>query len=344
MIINDDRLPKTGSNVSELVSINIVNWNGLCFLKDCIESIKKQTYRNIEINIADNNSADGSLDFLINTYHDIKLISNTRNEGFSRAHNQLISVSNGRYIMPLNFDIVLEPSFVEEMVGAMESCTEIGIVSGKLFIIDSEGKTSIIDSTGISMKHMYPADRGQFERDCGDYDNAGFIFGASGAAPLFKKEMLEDIKADGEYFDEYFCTYVEDVDLCWRAQLYGWKAVYEPSAVAYHYRGATRKDDVILKKDYIIIGIRNRYWAIIKNAFASSLMANIVPILLRELVFYFSWLWAGNFFVLQIPLKTIPGLPSMLRKRQAIKGRRKVTRAYMDSFFTDTLNMKRSRI
>lgn len=321
----------------ELVSVNIVNWNGLCFLKDCIESIKMQTYKNLEINIADNNSVDGSVDFLISTYHDIKLIRNSCNEGFSKAHNQLISVSGGKYIMPLNFDIILEPSFVEEMVSAMESSPNIGIVSGKLFIIDFEKKTNIIDSTGITMKNMYPADRGQFERDCGDYDKNGFVFGASGAAPLLKKEMLEDIKLDAEYFDEDFYTYVEDVDLCWRAQLYGWKAVYRPSAVAFHYRGATRKDDVVLKKDYIIIGIRNRYWAIIKNAFASSIMINILPIILREVVFYFSWLWAGNFFVLQIPLKTIPGLPSMLRKRRAIKKRRKVTRAYMDILLTGTL-------
>lgn len=330
-------LSNGGSNTMDLVSINIVNWNGICFLKDCIESIKMQTYKNIEINIADNNSLDGSAEFLTSTYHEIKLIRNTRNEGFSKAHNQLIAVAGGKYIMPLNFDIILEPFFVEEMVRAMEFSADTGIVSGKLFIIDSGKKTTIIDSTGITMRYMFPADRGQFERDCEDYDKKEFIFGASGAAPLLKKEMLEDIKCDGEYFDEDFYIYVEDVDLCWRAQLYGWKAVYTPSAVAFHYRGATRKDDVVLKRDYLIIGIRNRYWAIIKNAFLSSIMTNLFSILYREIGFYINALRAGHFFVLQIPLKTIPGLPSMLRKRRAVKKRREVTSAYMDIFFTGTL-------
>lgn len=330
---NDGQLSKGGNKAMDMVSVNIVNWNGMCFLKDCIESIKMQTYKNIEINIADNNSVDGSVDFLTNTYHEIKLIRNRRNEGFSKAHNRLIDVSGGKYIMPLNFDIILEPSFVEEMVRAMEFTPDTGIVSGKLFIIDSGKKTPIIDSTGITMRYMFPADRGQFERDCGNYDKKEFVFGASGAAPLLKKEMLEEIKYDGEYFDEDFYIYVEDVDLCWRAQLYGWKAVYTPSAIAFHYRGATRKDDVVLKRDYLIIGIRNRYWAIIKNTFLSSIITNLFSILYREIGFYINALRAGHYFVLQIPFKTIPGLPAVLRKRRVIKKGRKVTTEYMDSFF-----------
>lgn len=114
----------------KLVSVNIVNWNGLNFLSNCIESIKLQTYKNIEINIIDNNSTDGSVDFLSGKYPDIKLVKNMRNEGFSKAHNQAIMISSGEYILPLNFDIVLSPAFVEEMVKAIESSPRLALFQG----------------------------------------------------------------------------------------------------------------------------------------------------------------------------------------------------------------------
>lgn len=316
----------------KLVSINIVNWNGLHFLSDCIESIKLQTYKNIEINIVDNNSSDGSVDFLTKKYPEIKLVKNTRNEGFSKAHNQAIRISSGEYILPLNFDIIVAFTFVEEMVKAIESSPRIGIVSGKLYALKNGGETNVIDSTGITMHGMFPADRGQNETDSDQYDQIEYVFGASGAAPLFRREMLEDIRLNEEYFDEDFYIYVEDVDLCWRAQLYGWKALYTPSAIAYHHRGATRKNDSEMKRDYLLIGYRNRYWAIIKNAILLNLLKNILLLLIVELRFYSGHILQRNYFIFKVPLMVLKGISQMLRKRSVIQKKRKVPAAYMESF------------
>ena len=93
------------------------------------------------------------------TYPEITILKNTRNEGFSKAHNHAIGISSGEYILPLNFDIILTPTFVEEMVKAIESSCEIGIVSGKLYALRDGEETNIIDSTGITMQGMFPADR-----------------------------------------------------------------------------------------------------------------------------------------------------------------------------------------
>lgn len=317
----------------KLVSVNIVNWNGLNFLSNCIESIKLQTYKNIEINIIDNNSTDGSVDFLSGKYPDIKLVKNMRNEGFSKAHNQAIMISSGEYILPLNFDIVLSPAFVEEMVKAIESSPKIGIVSGKLYALKNGGKTNIIDSTGITMQGMFPADRGQNETDSGQYDKIEYVFGASGAAPLFRREMLEDIKLNKEYFDEDFYIYVEDVDLCWRAQLYGWKALYTPSAIAYHSRGTTRENDSEMKRDYLLIGYRNRYWTIIKNVILFDLLKNFLWLSIIESRFYLSNILQKNYFIFKVPFMVLSGVSRMLRKRIMIQRKRKVSSIYMEQFF-----------
>ena len=317
------------------VSINIVNWNGLHFLGECIESIKLQTYKNIELMIIDNNSSDGSVDFLNAKYPEIKLLINTHNEGFSRAHNQAIKMSCGEYIIPLNFDIILAPSFVEEIVKAIESSPKIGIVSGKLYALTNGSEINIIDSTGITMSGMFSSDRGQGEPDSHKYDKMEYVFGASGAAPLFRREMLEDISLHGEYFDEDFYIYVEDVDLCWRAQLFGWKAVYTPLAIAYHHRGATRKSDSEMKLNYLIIGYRNRYWAIIKNALLSDLIRNILLVILVEMEFYANNIMQRNWFVFKIPFIALKGIPRMLRKRIVIQKKRSISADYMEKFFWD---------
>jgi len=248
-------------------------------------------------------------------------------------------MSSGEYILPLNFDIILTSTFVEEMVKAIESFSDVGIVSGRLYILKGNEKTNIIDSTGIVMQGMFPADRGQNEVDLGQYSKIEYIFGVSGAAPLFKRNVLEDIKLNEEYFDEDFYIYVEDVDLCWRAQLYGWKALYTPSAIAYHHRGATREKDSEMKRDYLLIGYRNRYWTIIKNVILLNLLKNILWFSINESIFYLGNILQKNYFVLKIPFMGLSGVPRMLRKRVMIQRKRKVSSIYMEQFFFSEIRL-----
>ncbi len=317
----------------KLVSINIVNWNGLHFLKDCLESIQSQRYANIEINIIDNHSTDGSFEWVAKQHPGLRVIRNEFNEGFSRAHNQAMRISSGEYILPLNFDIILTPQFVEEMVKTIEMAPDIGMVSGNLYALRKGEHPKIIDSTGITMKGMFPADRGQNQVDHGQYNEMEYIFGPSGAAPLYRRAMLEDIAIGGEYFDEDYYLYVEDVDLCWRAQLCGWKALYTPRAVAFHKRGATREMSQEMKKEYILLGHRNRYWSIIKNALPQNLFRNVLWILIVELRFYVSHLLEENYFIFKTLPLILKGLRRMLQKRKEIQKRRRVSASYMEDFF-----------
>lgn len=227
----------------DLISLVIINYNNKAYLNRCLTSILNQTYKNFEIIFIDNESKDGSFEFMKEEYSDKKnilLIRNEVNNGYAGAANQGIKISKGKYVMILNPDIIMEEDFIEKMYKFINSDESIGALSGKLLKYDFENdkKLNYIDSAGIIMfKSTRCIDRGQNEEDLGQYDNTEQVFGVCGAAPLYRRSSLEKIKVLDEYFDEDFFAYKEDVDLSWRLNLAGFKNMYYPGAVAYHGRG-----------------------------------------------------------------------------------------------------------
>ncbi len=240
-----------------LVSMVIVNYNSGELLRRCLESVRIQTYPKWEVIIVDNASHDASLR-TVEGLDRITIVRNNRNVGFAAGQNQGMRQALGRYLMPLNFDIEMTPQFLDHMVAAIESSPSIGTVTGKLMQMGEEAKRlDLFYSTGHLMPpNRFPLHRGAGERDCGQYDQIEEVFGAPGAAPLYRREMLEDVAFQGQYFDESFFTWYEDVDLDWRAQWRGWKCLYTPWAVAYH-RGHPEGLGRNLK--HIAISIRNRW-------------------------------------------------------------------------------------
>lgn len=133
------------------VSISIVTWNSLVFIPHLLETIRAQKYVKLEVIVVDNGSNDGSLEYL-QQQNDIVLIPLNFNSGFSAAHNKCISKSSGDYILVLNPDVLLTPTYISEMVKAIELGPEIGQVSGKLYQIssfDEIGQSTILDLTGL---------------------------------------------------------------------------------------------------------------------------------------------------------------------------------------------------
>lgn len=280
-----------------LISVIIVNWNGAAYLHTCLAALDAQTYAPIEIIMIDNASTDHSCEVIeafrslcanrfaaepSRSHPDLRFIRNTRNEGFCRGNNQGIHASGGEFVLLLNADVVLDSQFIERLVQIMHSDQSIGIALGKLL---SGSDPMKIDSTGIVIRKTRRAfDRGQREDDTGQYQRIEEVFGASGAACLYRRAMLEDIKySHTEYLDELFFAYKEDVDLSWRARLCGWKCVYTPDAVGWHYRkwGTGKRKD-------IPIGVRrhslkNRYVMMLKNEQRDTFWPHVLPIFWYEL-------------------------------------------------------------
>lgn len=270
-----------------LVSVIIVNWNGALYLHDCLTALYRQTLLPHEIIIVDNASTDHSCD-IIGTFQVapgapvLRLIRNSENRGFAGGNNQGIRASSGDFVLALNADVTLAPNFLSELIALMRSDPTIGMTCGKLLNHDEPPR---IDSTGLVIrKNRRGVDRGQGEIDHGQYDQIEEVFGGSGAACLYRRAMLEDVKFESEYFDELFFAYKEDIDLAWRARLFGWICLYTPSAIGWHHRkwGAGKRKNISLFTRRH--SLKNRYLLLLKNDDWKTLLPCLIPILWFELL------------------------------------------------------------
>ena len=123
---------KNKERIDGLVTVTIVNWNGKEYIATCLNSVYSQTYKNIECIVVDNYSIDDSVEIIKNLYHQVRLIQNPSNYGFSRAHNQAIKEAQGEYVLILNFDTVLEKDFIEKIIKVFQRDNTIGSVAPKL--------------------------------------------------------------------------------------------------------------------------------------------------------------------------------------------------------------------
>jgi GT2 family glycosyltransferase len=246
----------------DTVTVHLLIYNHRKYLEGCIESVLRQTYKPLEFIVSDNNSSDGSAAFVKMKYPQVRLTENERNLGYSKGHNLIIDSSKSAYFMPLNPDVILAENFIEELVKAIEIDRSVGMVTGKLF----RNRDKVIDSAGIyftpSLRHL---DRGSNAKDEGQFAEMEYVFGVSGAAPLFRRAMIEDVKIYGEFFDNDFFAYREDADLSWRSQLMGWKALYTPFAVAYHERKVLPEGRKKVPEEINLHSVKNRYLMRIKN-------------------------------------------------------------------------------
>lgn len=313
-----------------VVTIIIVNYNGMKFLERCLISLQNQTYRNLEVIIVDNGSTDCSLKFIKENYPHLKLIENRGNLGFCRGNNQGFHIANGDYLMPLNNDAFLSPTYIQKLVAVMEMSHQIGIVTGKILFVGKVGDKNVINSTGhIIQKNRVPIDRGRGEVDQGQYNHRESVFGATAVAPLYRRKMLDDIQIDGEYFDESFFSYFEDVDLCWRSRLLGWDCVYTPEAVAYHYGGGSKLSK---NREMEVHLYKNRYLLLIKNSFITNIIKDFFYVMEKEIrnvihiLLLSPHLFKAYFWIIAL-------LPASLRKRRKIMRRRKTSAQEMRKWY-----------
>lgn len=227
------------------------------YFEPCFASLLRQDYPSLEIYVLDNGSpVKANFEKLKKQFPQINFIQSEKNLGFGGGHNHILRNTNSPYYACLNFDMIFEPDFISQLMAGIRTNPDIGSVTGKLKRWDferylkaketknthEEGKTNFIDSVGVRIRKSHRfEDRGQGEVDYGQYDGSCEIFGCSGASALFRRAALESVafsndRGEKEYFDELFFMYKEDIDLAYRLQWAGFKALYVPRAVAYHDR------------------------------------------------------------------------------------------------------------
>lgn len=253
-----------------MFSVIIPNWNGVSLLPTCLAALRSQTCRDFETIVVDDASTDGSRDFIAREFPDARLVALTKNGGFAVAANAGIRAARGEVIVLLNNDTEAEPGWLEEIARVLGASPNAGMVACKLRLFD---KRDHLHSAGDFYRvDGVPGNRGVWEKDEGQRDNANGLFGGCGAAVAYRKTMLDQIGL----LDEALVANLEDVDLNWRARWAGWQIAFAPRAIVYHHLSATgggaygsylvgRNFILVLAKDYPA-SLWKKYWRRIVGA------------------------------------------------------------------------------
>lgn len=273
---------------NDLVSVTIVTYNSGRFIRRCLESVLAQKYPNKEIIVIDNASTDGTTDILEQFEDRCQIVYNEENLGFAAAQNQAIDLSTGEWVMTLNPDVLLLAGFMQALVDAGHIHARIGSVCGKLLTMRATfdiPDRPLVDSTGIYFNPMLRhLDRGSQEVDNGHFLQYEYVFGASAAAALYRRKMIEDVAISGEFFDPDFFVYREDADVAWRAQLLGWRCIYTPHARGYHVRKVLPGNRRALPPVINMHSVKNRFLMRIKNMTGDLYWRNFFSIMTRDAV------------------------------------------------------------
>ena len=313
--------------MADRFSVVIPNWNGLRFLKTCLDALRAQTFDDVEVILVDNASSDGSQGFVKSEYPDIHVIELRSNLGFTGACNIGMEAATGAYIALLNNDTEVQTDWVAQVVKAFLDHPDAGIVASKMLLFDQRDRFHTAgDFVTIDGR---AGNRGAWERDLGQYDRGQYVFSACGGSAAYKQSMLMEI---GALDDDYFFL-LEDVDLAWRAQLAGFKVWYEPRAIVFHHLSATGGGVTASYHDG-----RNGIWLIVKNMPSSLLRKYARQILARQfkLIWGSARAWRGREARARMR-GMIAGAMSIggaLSKRKRIQAQKRVSDDYIDSILT----------
>lgn len=258
------------------VSIIIVSWNALHHLRTFLPSVVASATREVEIVLADNASTDGSADWVRATFPEVKIATFDRNYGYCGGNNRGADAATGDILIFLNNDVRVDPGWIAPILARFRSDAGIGVVQPKLRSHERPHEFEYAGAAGGFLDaHGFPFCRGRLfdtiETDHGQYDVAGPIFWASGAAFCVRADVFRE--AGG--FDEDFVFHMEEIDLCWRIQQLGHSVWYEPKSVVYHLGGGSLPPSNPRKLFY---NYRNNVAMLVKNLPAGR----IVPVMIAR--------------------------------------------------------------
>lgn len=272
-----------------MVTVVIPNYNGKNYLRDCIESVRRQLQVEYELIIIDNASTDSDYAWE-KEQPDFTWVSQDQNYGFSHAVNEGIKRAKGQYILLLNNDTVLEEDFLKAMREAIEQDKRIFAVSSKMLCYH---QPEIIDDVGDEYNLLGWAFKRGEGKSRDKYMQAYNVFSACAGAALYRKSVLHEIGG----FDEKFFAYMEDVDISYRARIYGYKNVYCPFAKVYHIGSATSGSKHNQFK--VKLAARNNIYMVYKNMPILQLLINSPFLIIGYLIkgIYFSKKGLGSIYL-----------------------------------------------
>lgn len=259
------------------VSIIIPNYNGLKFLTSCLGALKKQSFQDFDIIFVDNASVDGSVDFIKKNYEGVKIIELSKNYGFSKAVNEGIKASSSEFVVLLNNDTEAEENWLYELASCIKQSDRIFSCSSKMMQFHDRGK---IDDAGDEYNLLGWAYKRGDNRPIAEFSRNRETFSTCAGAAIYRKKVFDEIG----YFDEGFFAYLEDVDLSYRARIYGYQNVYCSNAGIYHVGSGTSGSKYNSFK--VRLAARNNLFVVYKNMPVLQLIINSPFLFIGFLVKY----------------------------------------------------------
>ncbi|WP_042165831.1 glycosyltransferase family 2 protein [Paenibacillus gorillae] len=300
------------------VSICIVTYNSAEDIEACLDAVWSQVHPIDRIVIVDNASSDGTAT-RIERYDGserIFLVKNTINNGFAGGQNQAISHTDSDYVLVLNPDVTLDSGYVSYLVAFMEENLQAGSATGRLVL---SADLSVMDSAGLGMRRTRQAyDLGAGE-PVSKWAQQQQVFGVSGAAAFYRMDMVRDLQVDGQFFDEEFFAYKEDVDVAWRARQLGWLSHYIPEAKAVHHRGWKKGGRTAIPLFVRRHSYQNRFFTLLKNEQPGWHLLKLIPLLIAVEIVKLGYIILKEPGLLRCWPVIFRSMPDMLRKRKLIQ-------------------------
>ena len=291
--------------MEKLLTIQILGWNGEKHLRATAEALAQVPPDSANIRYIDNGSTDNSLTIIRELLPHADILKFHENQGFAKAHNAGIAKCTTPFILTLDQDQEIIWQGIEKLIEAMQQNPKLGAVQGKLYRKNGD---HIIDSTGIVHTLSFNGkERGSNETDTGQYEEPADLLAVTGGCGLYRIEALRQVAQGGEFFDEQFFAYKEDVDLGWRLNNMGWQVQYIPVLASYHARTLGKRGlfnwGLSLKNIHARINsprtrwsLRNYMWMIAKNASTREIIFHWVFIKSRLFVFFVLSLFSKELF------------------------------------------------
>jgi len=258
-------------NKTDFTSIIILNYNGTKFLQDCIDSIIRETNSPYEIIVVDNNSPDNSGELFSKKFPEIKFILNENNVGVPEGLNIGIKNSSGDFVVLLNNDLIVMPNWLTNFFKAYEKTGNALYQPKSLKFRDP----SVLDGTGCMINLFgFGFARNKGVKDEGKYSKQEEISYASGTCMFAPKKIFDEIG----YFDPTFFAYHEELDLGWRARIFGYRSYYVPQAIIHHHGSAHWK----WSPQVFYLLERNRWLVLLKNYSLSTLLRLLPSLIIIE--------------------------------------------------------------
>ncbi len=320
------------------VAVCIVTHDSAADLPGCLEALERLEHRPLEIVVVDCASVDGSLE--VARRHappqiPFQAIGLGDNRGFTGGMNTALAASRSPWVLALNADARPAPDALTRLLARAAAHPDLrtGAVTGRLVRPPAADGTRRLDACGMRLTRTWRhLDRGSGEPDRGQYMAPERVFGATGAACLYRREALDDAAVDGEVFDTRFHSFREDAELCFRLRERGWEILYEPAAVTEHRRFNLPERRSAMPAAVNYHSLKNRYLLRLYHQTAGNFVCTLLPTLVRDLMAIgwvllrersslpaYGWLWAHRREILQ--------------RRRRIQGRRIVRSSAIDRWF-----------